>query len=141
MFNYFYYNLLEEIRKEYHGEKGYSKLPATKILELYWNEEYATKYYCVTLSPRGFRNIYLTLLTEGYETELFESLSSNLSPKEKQRITSYQKSWAEIRYQSTVVNTSLNKYLAHKEENKKNSTSIYYLTLEKIRNFYCDIKA
>ena len=82
LFNYFYYNLLEEIRKEYHREKGFSKLPATKILELYSNEEYATKYYCVILPSREFRNIYLTLLTDGYEEETFTSLLSTLSPKE-----------------------------------------------------------
>lgn len=140
LFNYFYYNLLEEIRKEYHREKGFSKLPATKILELYSNEEYATKYYCVILPSREFRNIYLTLLTDGYEEETFTSLLSTLSPKENQRTTSYQKSRGEIKYQSTVVNTSLDKYLAHKEEGKKDSASIYYLALEKIRSLYCNIQ-
>ena len=115
-------------------------MPATKILELYSNEEYATKYYCVILPSREFRNIYLTLLTDGYEEETFTSLLSTLSPKENQRTTSYQKSRGEIKYQSTVVNTSLDKYLAHKEEGKKDSASIYYLTLEKIRSLYCNIQ-
>lgn len=140
LFNYFYYNLLEEIRKEYHREKGYSKLPTTKILELYSNEEYATKYYCVTLPPREFRDMYLALLTEGYEEEKFKCLLMNLSPKENQESTPYQKSRTEIKYQSTVVNTSLDKYVAHKQEGQKDSTSIYYLTLEKIRCLYCDIQ-
>jgi|GEM_PF-6827335 len=140
LFNYFYYNLLEEIRKEYHRENGYSKLPTTKILELYSNEEYATKYYCVTLPPREFRDMYLALLTEGYEEEKFKCLLMNLSPKENQEPTPYQKSRTEIKYQSTVVNTSLDKYVAHKQEGQKDSTSIYYLTLEKIRCLYCDIQ-
>lgn len=140
LFNYFYYNLLEEIRKEYHREKGYSKLPATKILELYSNEEYAIKYYCVTLPPKEFRDIYLKLLTEGYEKEKLDFLLTKLSPKENQSSTLYKKSRTENKYQSTVVNTSLDKYLAHKEKNKKDSTSIYYITLEKIRSLYCDIQ-
>ena len=30
--------------------------------------------------------------------------------------------------------------MAHKQEGQKDSTSIYYLTLEKVRSLYCDIQ-
>ena len=48
-FNYIYYNFLEEIRKEYHIQNGYSKLPVNKIKKLYENSDYSEKYYCVKL--------------------------------------------------------------------------------------------
>lgn len=35
-FNYIYYNFLEEIRKEYHIQNGYSKLPVNKIKKVIW---------------------------------------------------------------------------------------------------------
>ncbi len=139
MFKYLYYNLLDEIRKEYHRENRYSKLPSTKVLELYSNEEYAQKYYCVNLPPKKFRDLYLLLLTTGYQQQHFQTLLSLLSKKQNQDSERHKKSKQEIKYESTIVNTSLEKYFAHKEEKKEDYASIYYLTLEKIRTLYCDV--
>lgn len=135
-FNYIYYNFLEEIRKEYHIQNGYSKLPVNKIKKLYENSDYSEKYYCVKLPDTDFRNLYISLL-EKYKDEDFSILLSKLKEKQtRKKCFSVRKN--NIKYSSTIIYSLLEKIVA-KDINEKDYLSLYYIALEKIRNLYCDI--
>ena len=135
-FNYIYYNFLEEIRKEYHIQNGYSKLPVNKIKKLYENSDYSEKYYCVKLPDVGFRNLYISLL-EKYKEDEFNVLLGKL--KRKQTIkNNFNVRKNNVKYSSTIIYSLLEKIIV-KDTNEKDYLSLYYIALEKIRNLYCNI--
>lgn len=135
-FNYIYYNFLEEIRKEYHIQNGYSKLPVNKIKKLYENSDYSEKYYCVKLPDVGFRNLYISLL-EKYKEDEFNVLLGKL--KRKQTIkNNFNVRKNNVKYSSTIIYSLIEKIIV-KDTNEKDYLSLYYIALEKIRNLYCNI--
>lgn len=135
-FNYIYYNFLEEIRKEYHIQNGYSKLPVNKIKKLYENSDYSEKYYCVKLPDVGFRNLYISLL-EKYKEDEFNVLLGKL--KRKQTIkNNFNARKNNVKYSSTIIYSLIEKIIV-KDTNEKDYLSLYYIALEKIRNLYCNI--
>ena len=135
-FNYIYYNFLEEIRKEYHIQNGYSKLPVNKIKKLYENSDYSEKYYCVKLPDVGFRNLYISLL-EKYKEDEFNVLLGKL--KRKQTIkNNFNVRKNNVKYSSTIIYSLIEKIIV-KDTNEKDYFSLYYIALEKIRNLYCNI--
>lgn len=135
-FNYIYYNFLEEIRKEYHIQNGYSKLPVNKIKKLYENSDYSEKYYCVKLPDIEFRNLYISLL-EKYKEDEFYVLLGKL--KRKQTIkNNFNVRKNNVKYSSTIIYSLIEKIIV-KDTNEKDYLSLYYIALEKIRNLYCNI--
>lgn len=135
-FNYIYYNFLEEIRKEYHMQNGYSKLPVNKIKKLYENSDYSEKYYCVKLPDIEFRNLYISLL-EKYKEDEFNVLLGKL--KRKQTIkNNFNARKNNVKYSSTIIYSLIEKIIV-KDTNEKDYLSLYYIALEKIRNLYCNI--
>lgn len=135
-FNYIYYNFLEEIRKEYHIQNGYSKLPVNKIKKLYENSDYSEKYYCVKLPDIEFRNLYISLL-EKYKEDEFNVLLGKL--KRKQTIeNNFNVRKNNVKYSSTIIHSLIEKIIV-KDTNEKDYLSLYYIALEKIRNLYCNI--
>ena len=135
-FNYIYYNFLEEIRKEYHIQNGYSKLPVNKIKKLYENSDYSEKYYCVKLPDVEFRNLYISLL-EKYKEDEFNVLLGKL--KRKQTIkNNFNVRKNNVKYSSTIIYSLIEKIIV-KDTNEKDYLSLYYIALEKIRNLYCNI--
>ena len=135
-FNYIYYNFLEEIRKEYHIQNGYSKLPVNKIKKLYENSDYSEKYYCVKLPDIEFRNLYISLL-EKYKEDEFNVLLGKL--KRKQTIkNNFNVRKNNVKYSSTIIYSLIEKIIV-KDINEKDYLSLYYIALEKIRNLYCNI--
>lgn len=135
-FNYIYYNFLEEIRKEYHIQNGYSKLPVNKIKKLYENSDYSEKYYCVKLPDVGFRNLYISLL-EKYKEDEFNVLLGKL--KRKQTIkNNFNVRKNNVKYSSTIIYSLIEKIIV-KDTNEKDYLSLYYIALEKIRNLYYNI--
>ena len=135
-FNYIYYNFLEEIRKEYHIQNGYSKLPINKIKKLYENSDYSEKYYCVKLPDIEFRNLYISLL-EKYKEDEFNVLLGKL--KRKQTIeNNFNVRKNNVKYSSTIIYSLIEKIIV-KDTNEKDYLSLYYIALEKIRNLYCNI--
>lgn len=135
-FNYIYYNFLEEIRKEYHIQNGYSKLPVNKIKKLYENSDYSEKYYCVKLPDIEFRNLYISLL-EKYKEDEFNVLLGKL--KRKQTIeNNFNVRKNSVKYSSTIIHSLIEKIIV-KDTNEKDYLSLYYIALEKIRNLYCNI--
>ena len=135
-FNYIYYNFLEEIRKEYHIQNGYSKLPVNKIKKLYENSDYSEKYYCVKLPDVEFRNLYISLL-EKYKEDEFNVLLGKL--KRKQTIkNNFNARKNNVKYSSTIIYSLIEKIIV-KDTNEKDYLSLYYIALEKIRNLYCNI--
>lgn len=135
-FNYIYYNFLEEIRKEYHIQNGYSKLPVNKIKKLYENSDYSEKYYCVKLPDIEFRNLYISLL-EKYKEDEFNVLLGKL--KRKQTIkNNFNARKNNAKYSSTIIYSLIEKIIV-KDTNEKDYLSLYYIALEKIRNLYCNI--
>lgn len=135
-FNYIYYNFLEEIRKEYHIQNGYSKLPVNKIKKLYENSDYSEKYYCVKLPDIEFRNLYISLL-EKYKEDEFNALLGKL--KRKQTIkNNFNARKNNVKYSSTIIHSLIEKIIV-KDTNEKDYLSLYYIALEKIRNLYCNI--
>lgn len=135
-FNYIYYNFLEEIRKEYHIQNGYSKLPVNKIKKLYENSDYSEKYYCVKLPDIEFRNLYISLL-EKYKEDEFNVLLGKL--KRKQTIkNNFNARKNNVKYSSTIIYSLIEKIIV-KDTNEKDYLSLYYIALEKIRNLYCNI--
>ena len=135
-FNYIYYNFLEEIRKEYHIQNGYSKLPVNKIKKLYENSDYSEKYYCVKLPDIEFRNLYISLL-EKYKEDEFNVLLGKL--KRKQTIkNNFNVRKNNVKYSSTIIYSLIEKIIV-KDTNEKDYLSLYYIALEKICNLYCNI--
>ena len=135
-FNYIYYNFLEEIRKEYHIQNGYSKLPVNKIKKLYENSDYSEKYYCVKLPDIEFRNLYISLL-EKYKEDEFNVLLGKL--KRKQTIkNNFNVRKNNVKYSSTIIYSLIEKIIV-KDTNENDYLSLYYIALEKIRNLYCNI--
>ena len=135
-FNYIYYNFLEEIRKEYHIQNSYSKLPVNKIKKLYENSDYSEKYYCVKLPDVEFRNLYISLL-EKYKEDEFNVLLGKL--KRKQTIkNNFNARKNNVKYSSTIIYSLIEKIIV-KDTNEKDYLSLYYIALEKIRNLYCNI--
>ena len=135
-FNYIYYNFLEEIRKEYHIQNGYSKLPVNKRKKLYENSDYSEKYYCVKLPDVEFRNLYISLL-EKYKEDEFNVLLGKL--KRKQTIkNNFNARKNNVKYSSTIIYSLIEKIIV-KDTNEKDYLSLYYIALEKIRNLYCNI--
>lgn len=135
-FNYIYYNFLEEIRKEYHIQNGYSKLPVNKIKKLYENSDYSEKYYCVKLPDIEFRNLYISLL-EKYKEDEFNVLLGKL--KRKQTIeNNFNVRKNNVKYSSTIIHSLIEKIIV-KDTNENDYLSLYYIALEKIRNLYCNI--
>lgn len=135
-FNYIYYNFLEEIRKEYHIQNGYSKLPVNKIKKLYENSDYSEKYYCVKLPDIEFRNLYISLL-EKYKEDEFNVLLGKL--KRKQTIkNNFNARKNNVKYSSTIIYSLIEKIIV-KDTNEKDYLSLYYIALEKIHNLYCNI--
>lgn len=135
-FNYIYYNFLEEIRKEYHIQNGYSKLPVNKIKKLYENSDYSEKYYCVKLPDIEFRNLYISLL-EKYKEDEFNVILGKL--KRKQTIeNNFNVRKNNVKYSSTIIHSLIEKIIV-KDTNEKDYLSLYYIALEKIRNLYCNI--
>ena len=115
-FNYIYYNFLEEIRKEYHIQNGYSKLPVNKIKKLYENSDYSEKYYCVKLPDIEFRNLYISLL-EKYKEDEFNVLLGKL--KRKQTIkNNFNARKNNVKYSSTIIYSLIEKIIV-KDTNEK----------------------
>lgn len=138
-FDYIYYNLIEMIRKIYHAQNGYSDLPSMKVYQLYSNQEYAEKYFCVLLPSEEFINLYLNLLLNGYQKEKLEKLICFINRKsyDNKRFNNYTKN--NLRYMSTIVKNAVDKSIYYMKSGKENSLSCYYITLEKIRKLYCRI--
>lgn len=138
LFAYNYYNLLEDIRKQYHEQHGYSKIPTNKVYELYQDKEYARDYYCVKLPDDTFRECYLSLL-EKYQPDKLNWLWSSVTQPVESITFTRKKSKEELKYYSTIVKNSVDKSLSYEKRQHPSSESSYYITVEKIRKLYCDI--
>lgn len=139
-FSYIYYNLLELMRKKYHEENGYSKLPSLKVYQLYSNPEYAKKFYCSILPNEHFMNLYLDLFIYGYTKEKFDVLCNMIHIDDNYQQTSfYNRSKNEQKYISTIVKNMFDRTIEYLEKNDISCNSCYYITLEKIRKLYCYI--
>lgn len=140
LFLYYYYNLLEIVRQEYHQQYGYSKLPTMKIYDLYSNPDYAKDFYCVDLPKTDFRNKFLHLMTSGYDKEKLNDLLNEIYIQEQ--MDSYEFSFYSknrIKYFSTVVKNSVDKSNYYLECNRPDSLFCYYNALNKVRRLYDNI--
>lgn len=139
-FDYIYHNLLENIRKVYHKENGYSSIPGMKTYELYTDVEYAVKYYCVGLPDQEFIYLFLDSAMKGYNKERFQLLMNKIisdDTSSSKQYQNYRKS--ELRYASTIVANSVSKVFDLFKNNHPAFLHYYYITLEKIRKLYCNI--
>lgn len=141
LFNYFYFNLLEAIRKKYHEQNKYSKIPSLKVYELYCKTEYAKEIYCVKLPGQDFMKQYLDLINNEYNPSKLEFLFSLIDHSDDFSMESFSNKYNknELDYHSTIVNNAVNKSSYYIKTNNPAKTYCYYITLEKIRNLYCDI--
>lgn len=140
LFPYVYHNLLEFVRKTFHEENGFSKLPVMKVYELYQNKDYATNLYCVKLPPKEFREYFLTLMTSDYHPSKFQALLETVPTSEKYHRSSQRiYHLSELQYKSTIVETCISKVIALFQENHPTSLHCYYIALEKLRILYCNI--
>lgn len=140
LFEYIFYNLLECIRKQYHEENGFSQLPSMKIHQLYSNPKYAKDLYCVKLPDKDFIDVYLKLITEGYQEEQLDSLLNLIHEKEEEQINTFTKyTKQELKYQSTIVKNKVDKSWVAIENNQPAFLSSYYIALEETRQLYCRI--
>lgn len=140
MFPFVYHNLLEFIRKLFHEENGFSKLPIMKVYDLYQDKSYATKFYCAKLPPQEFRNCFLDLITSNNNPPQFQTLLKTISSKEdysESSPTAYRLN--ELQYKSTIAETCVSKVIALYQENHPASLHCYYIALEKLRVLYCNI--
>ncbi len=134
---FFYYNLIDKIRKKYHEENGYSLLTGQKVYQLYQDKDYAEKYYCQKLPDQEFIDLYLMAISSGYNYDLLVELLSKVDYSKKQKSNYHIASKQEIKFYSTIVESSLNRSIVHLAANKEESINSYYLTIEKIRILYC----
>lgn len=141
LFNYFYFNLLEAIRKKYHEQNKYSKIPSLKVYELYYNSEYAKDIYCVKLPGQDFIKKYLDLVDSEYNPYKLESLFSLIDYSDEYRMeySSNCHNKNELVYLSTIINNAVNKSSYYIKTNNPAKRYCYYITLEKLRRLYCDI--
>ena len=137
--HYFYYNLIDMIRKKYHEENGYCSLNGQKAYNLYENREYAEMYYCLKLPDQDFIKLYKEAIEEGYNNSILSKLLAKVDC-EKETSSFYQPfSKQEIKSYSAVVETSLTRSVKHLTNNNIESLNSYYLAIEKIRILYCMI--
>lgn len=135
--NYFYFNLLDQIRKKYHEEKGYNKISSQKAYRLYQNREYAKKYYCLKIPDQEFVDLYLTAIDTGYNKELLENLLNKVDYEDEQSINNHPVAKSRIQSYSAVVEGSITRTINELKNHSNNSQNSYYLTIEKIRILYC----
>ncbi len=137
---YIYHNLLEFIRKVFHEENGFSKLPIMKVYELYQNKNYAMHFYCAKLPPQEFRECFLNLMTSSYQPSEFQTLLSTISTKDSYHETPvkiYHPN--ELKYKSTITQACVSKVISFIEKNHPALEHYYYIALEKLRILYCNI--
>lgn len=134
---YLYYNLLEKIRQKYHEENGLSKLGSFKIEKLYHNPNYATKYYCALLPNKDFITTYLEALTKKHELSLYKLLKKISTSREPYNYYPRKRTKNEIIYESTIIAQAIENCIKTLSNNSPLFSNYYYLTLEKIRLFYC----
>lgn len=136
-----FYNLLEQIRKKYHQENGYTKMSTMKVYTLYSNKNYAENFYCLTLPNSDFIEQYLNLITEGYSEEKLKNIMSYISYSDidslEQEFSNHSK--AELKYSSTIVKNAVDKSCFLLDKKTPDASSCYYIALEKTRKLYCDI--
>lgn len=140
LFLYYYYNLLEVVRQEYHQQYGYSKLPTMKVYDLYSNPDYAKDFYCVDLPKTDFRNKFLHLIKNGYDKDKLDDLLNKISIQEQADsygFSFYSKN--KIIYFSTVVKNAVDKSNYYLECNRPDSLFCYYNALNKTRRLYDNI--
>lgn len=139
-YDYIYHNLLENIRKVYHKENGYSSIPSMKTYELYNDIDYARKYYCVDLPDEDFINMYLKLAIEGYDKEHFDIMIDKIIHNDAMSFRQYKRIGKnELKYTSTIVANCVSKVSYFLENNHPIFLHYYYITLEKIRKLYCNM--
>lgn len=137
--NYFYYNLLDKIRKKYHEERGYASISGQKAPELYQKRDYAEKYYCLRLPDQEFINQFQKALENGYDANLLTILLTKVDYT-KEQSTNYQNvNELMVKCYSTIVESSINRSIRYLSQNNKNSLNSYYLAVEKIIILYCMI--
>jgi len=135
-FWYIYYNLLEFIRKRYHEENGFSKLPSMKTCKLYSNPTYAKEFYCVTLPDQQFIDLYLDLIVNGYRKDKLNLICSLIHTKvNDNKYKNYSK--VELKYLSTIINNMVDKTIYYLKQGETYALSCYYITLDRIRRLYC----
>lgn len=137
-YSYLYYNLVESIRRRYHEEHGYSKLPSMKVYSLYQNPSYAEEFYCVRLPGQQFRESYLEMVTNLKDLDGIETFMNFLdySAIEGKHMNKYYTK-AELKYLSTIVSNMVDKTVCYLKMNHPAASSCYYVTLERIRKLYC----
>lgn len=133
---YLLFNLLEEIRKTYHEQKQYSRLPSSKVYDLYEDAEYAKRYYCVKLPPEDFRKKYLSLVINPNQ-EKIKDLKKYLRPSQEKETFPKKYKTQKLTFSSTVILTAIERCNRYEEENHPYFEASYYLALEKLRLFYC----
>jgi len=133
---YLLFNLLEEIRRSYHEQKQYSRLPTNKVYDLYANAEYAKTYYCVKLPPEDFRKKYLSLIVNP-EEEKIKHLKKYLKPSKEKDNFPKKYNMQKLTFSSTVISTAIEKCNHYEQEKHPYFEASYYLALEKLRIFYC----
>lgn len=135
-FEYIYYNLLEFVRKKYHEENGFSKIPSMKISKLYSNPMYAKEIYCVTLPDQRFRDLYLDLMINGYQEDKLDFICSLICVRfNDSKVKNYSR--VELKYLSTIINNMVDKTVYYLKQDEDCALSCYYITLDKIRRLYC----
>lgn len=138
-FEYVYHNLLENIRKSYHEEKGYALIPLMKGYELYRNRDYAKKFYCVNLPSERFTNLYLESITKECSKERLEKLSKELNHDD----SSYQSYYPlyqkrELEYKSTIVDNCVSKSVTFLQSDHPAKYHYYWIALDSVRALYCN---
>lgn len=135
--SFFYHNTLEEIRKKYQEENGYSKVQPRKVKLLYSNREYARAYYCINIPDEDFTNNYLEALNESEDK--LNNLYSKLTYKEGFDNPQYgNSSKTQIIFYSTHINSELEKLEIFYRTDKSYYIHLYYIILEKIRKLYAN---
>ena len=137
--NYFYFNLVDEIRKEYTLERGLNYISGLKAYNLYQKKEYAEKFYCLNLPNQSFIDLYLNSIESEYNEENLKKLLAIINYDKRKYYDKQFLSSNEIKMQSIIVNNNLVRCLNYLSTDNPNALNAYYLTIEKIRILYCMI--
>ncbi len=137
--NYFYFNLVDEIRKKYTLERGFNYISGLKAYNLYQKKEYAKKFYCLNLPNQSFIDLYLNSIESEYNEENLKKLLAIINYDKRKYYDKHFLSSNEIKMQSIIVNNNLVRCLNYLSTNNPNALNAYYLTIEKIRILYCMI--
>ena len=141
MKRFLYHNIIEQVRFIYHNSNGYSKLPLMKTSELYQNRTYAEDIYCLRLPDDDFINKYLRMINSDVNDEKMKDFIKCIVLKESKFMFERTLSFSELKCRGTIINNALLKLNDYCNDSNSDYIHYYYIVLEKIRSFYCDMNS